>query len=342
MVLRCRKRPTKTHATVQNLAGGQKKLKKGAPSAPFHAALMPAAAAVVQNAAAAKAARLAARLRRKKAEPTDENDVDVAVSGPPSLRSRIGDAVAKACRQEQVRKLYQLPSVQWSIAGLIMGNFISNCVEKQMDPFSFVSRSRSSLSRVSLCLVLHCLNLLADPDVHETRLRRHLGLKYPACALNPVTCAHGTTLWPCPHARAPVRRPLMHTTHPIPMTTDDCPWFVVETIWNSIFIIELVWNIYGHFYITTLKGHFLCSGWNMFDFLVVAVSVPMMTGADLGPLGMLRMLRAFRVFRLFKRIKSLNKIIVSLVRAVPGIVNSVFVMIIFMCIFSILAVDFFG
>ena len=166
------------------------------------------------------------------------------------------------------------PYVQWTIAVLIMGNFITNIVEKQIDPF-------------------------ADD-----------GILFPACAMSP--------------------------------TPYSCPWFVIETVWNVIFILELVWNMWGCFYITTIKGHFFCSGWNCFDFLVVATSLPLMTGAAIPGLGMLRMLRAFRVFRLFKRVKSLNKIIVALVKAVPGIINSFVVMIIFMCIFAILSVDFFG
>lgn len=56
---------------------------------------------------------------------------------------------------------------------------------------------------------------------------------------------------------------------------------------------------------------------------------------------MLRMMRAFRVFRLFKRVKSLNKIIVSLAKAVPGVVNAFFIMLLVMCIYAILAVDLF-
>jgi len=50
---------------------------------------------------------------------------------------------------------------------------------------------------------------------------------------------------------------------------------------------------------------------------------------------------AFRVFRLFKRVKSLNKIIVALVRAVPGVVNAFLIQAIVTCIFSILAVEFY-
>jgi hypothetical protein len=217
-------------------------------------------------------------------------------------------------KQLEVREAYVKPEVQWFIAFLIIGNFTSNCVEKQIDPWN---------------------------------------RRYPDT------------------------------------------WFQIETIWNSIFIVELLWNMYGCFYITQWKGNFFSSGWNLFDFLcapdastrlralfspcpdlplrspspptnglsgvdlarccqcphrpaakdaeplcldchlrrVVSVSIPMMTGADLGEFfGQLRMLRAFRVFRLFKRIKSLNKILVSLGRAVPGIINAAVVMFIVMCV----------
>ena len=75
-------------------------------------------------------------------------------------------------------------------------------------------------------------------------------------------------------------------------------WRWIEFGWNCIFILELLWNIYGSFYLHTWEGHFLRSGWNIFDVLVVGVSVPSMTGADLGSFSQMRMLRAFRVFRL--------------------------------------------
>ena len=82
--------------------------------------------------------------------------------------------------------------------------------------------------------------------------------------------------------------------------------------------------------------------WNLFDFIVVAFSIPLMIGTDLGPVfGQLRMIRAFRVFRLFKRIKSLNKIISSLGNALPGIMNAALVQFLVMCIYAILGVDLF-
>jgi hypothetical protein len=59
------------------------------------------------------------------------------------------------------------------------------------------------------------------------------------------------------------------------------------------------------------------------------------------PLDQLKLLRAFRVFRLFKRVQSLNKIIVALIRSIPGVANAFLVMLIFFCIYAILAVELF-
>ena len=45
------------------------------------------------------------------------------------------------------------------------------------------------------------------------------------------------------------------------------------------------------------------------------------------PLGQLKMMRAFRVFRLFKRIKSLNKVVMALIKAIPGVANAFVIMV---------------
>jgi len=112
---------------------------------------------------------------------------------------------------------------------------------------------------------------------------------------------------------------------------------ILEDTFNVLFLIELIWNFYGHAFIQFCK-----SGWNWFDVLVVFVGIlSLMRQLSDGPLRQLRMLRAFRVFRLFKRIKSLNKIIVSLGKAVPGVLNAFFVVFLVMCIYAILGVEFF-
>ena len=113
-------------------------------------------------------------------------------------------------------------------------------------------------------------------------------------------------------------------------------WQALDDIFNSIFLIELLINMYGSW----LCG-FWKNGWNLFDTLVVIVGVLTMTRAELGPFSDLKMLRAFRVFRLFKRIPALNKIITALLRAIPGVLNAFVIMLIIMCIYSILAVEYF-
>ena len=113
-------------------------------------------------------------------------------------------------------------------------------------------------------------------------------------------------------------------------------WIVLDNIFNSIFLVELLINMYGSWFCAFWK-----SGWNLFDTLVVLVGVLSISKADLGAFSDLKMLRAFRVFRLFKRIPALNKIITSLLRAIPGVINAFVIMLIVMCIYAILAVEYF-
>jgi len=115
-------------------------------------------------------------------------------------------------------------------------------------------------------------------------------------------------------------------------------WARFELAFNIIFLLELLINMYS------LGGPFKpfwSSGWNVFDTIIVTVGVVLMTDTDLGPFNKLKLLRAFRIFRLFKRIKSLNKILVAIAGSLRGVANALAIMLIFMCIYAILAVDLF-
>lgn len=115
-------------------------------------------------------------------------------------------------------------------------------------------------------------------------------------------------------------------------------WQTLEDVFNALFLTELVLNMWGSFPVK-----FWCSGWNVFDFVVVAVGCLSLLRVELpGELSLLRTLRAFRVFRLFKRVKSLNKIINSIARAVSGVCNAFLIMFIFMCIYAIIGVEWFA
>ncbi|KAJ8598319.1 hypothetical protein CTAYLR_007547 [Chrysophaeum taylorii] len=113
----------------------------------------------------------------------------------------------------------------------------------------------------------------------------------------------------------------------------------LEQFFFWVFWAELLLNMYSSWFY-----RFWSSGWNVFDFVVVLVTTVDVVGLldPNSPLGLLRMMRAFRVFRLFKRVKSLNKIVVSLGKAMPGVVNAFFILLLVMCIYAILGYQFFA
>jgi hypothetical protein len=114
-----------------------------------------------------------------------------------------------------------------------------------------------------------------------------------------------------------------------------------QSIFNFIFLIELLVNMYGSWYKTFWSGP--NKTWNMFDCVVVGLGTLDLCNVPLpGPLKMLRMLRAFRIFRLFRFVQPLREMIDSLVAAAAGVSYALVVLFIIMCIFSVLAVDFFS
>jgi hypothetical protein len=117
----------------------------------------------------------------------------------------------------------------------------------------------------------------------------------------------------------------------------DVVWVIFEYFYNIAFTIELAVNMYAFW-----LREFWSSGWNKFDFLVVSIGLLNICKVPLpGPLKLLRMMRAFRVFRLFKRVKSLGKIMESLGKAIPGVLNAFVILVLVMCIYAILGVEFF-
>jgi len=125
-------------------------------------------------------------------------------------------------------------------------------------------------------------------------------------------------------------------------------WNAIGLLFNILFLIEILANMYAYwlwdFWLVKGAGNkWSLNGWNCFDFIVVLIGWLLQVNVALpGPLKLLRLMRAFRVFRLFKRVKSLNKIIVSLGRAVPGMVNAMMIMLIVMSIYAMLGVEFFS
>jgi len=118
----------------------------------------------------------------------------------------------------------------------------------------------------------------------------------------------------------------------------DNVWLVFEYFFTFAFLIELIINMYGSW-----RKTFLSSTWNYFDMFVVSIGILLLIVRDLpGPLNFVKMCRAFRVFRLFGRIPSLKKILVSIEKALPGVGHAFIIMILVVCIYAVIAVDFYS
>jgi len=188
---------------------------------------------------------------------------DVEASSPPPREEEIEQPPEKKGSrpgfnlpgQENVFKFYNSTTIQVCVALLIATNFLTNMIEKQMDP-----------------------------------------------------------------------RGTLHREH----------FKVFELLYNIAFTLELGINMYAHWFY-----FFWGSAWNVFDVVVVTIGVVTTIFTIPKAFTFLRMMRAFRVFRLFKRVKSLNKIIVAIAKAVPGVSNAFLILTIVMCIYAILAVEFY-
>lgn len=80
------------------------------------------------------------------------------------------------------------------------------------------------------------------------------------------------------------------------------------------------------------------SGWNIFDFAVVAVAL--VPGA--GPWAVLRSLRVLRVMRLLTVVPALRKVVTAFLHAIPGLGGVLLLMCVFLYTSAVLAVNLFG
>lgn len=100
----------------------------------------------------------------------------------------------------------------------------------------------------------------------------------------------------------------------------------------AVFLAELACKLLAY------RGLFWRSGWNLFDFVVVAVAV--VPGA--GPWAVIRSLRVLRVLRLLTMVPSLRKVVAAFLHAIPGLGGVLAVMAIFFYTAAVLATNLFG
>lgn len=83
---------------------------------------------------------------------------------------------------------------------------------------------------------------------------------------------------------------------------------------------------------------FFRSGWNVFDFCIVAIALLPASG----PLAVLRALRILRILRLMSVVPALRRVVDALLHAVPGLLSVMAIILLFFYVGAVLATKLFG
>ena len=107
---------------------------------------------------------------------------------------------------------------------------------------------------------------------------------------------------------------------------------MLDRICLAIFVAELVLKLFAY------GGRFFRSGWNIFDFVIVGVSLIPGNGG----LSVLRALRILRVLRVISVVPSLRRVVEGFVTALPGMGSVFLLMGIVFYIGAVMATKLFG
>lgn len=106
----------------------------------------------------------------------------------------------------------------------------------------------------------------------------------------------------------------------------------IERAVIAIFVAEILVKLYAFDY------RFFRSGWNVFDFLIVGISLVPASG----PFAIFRALRILRLLRLVTKVARLRHIVESLLRAIPSIGWIAVLLLLVFYIFAVVGTQLFG
>ena len=107
---------------------------------------------------------------------------------------------------------------------------------------------------------------------------------------------------------------------------------LINQVVLGVFVVEILIKLIA------FGPRFFRSGWNVFDFLIVGISLVPASG----PLSILRSLRILRVLRLLSTVKRLRMLVDSLLHALPGIGWSAALLLMMFYIFGVMGTELFG
>jgi voltage-gated sodium channel len=99
-----------------------------------------------------------------------------------------------------------------------------------------------------------------------------------------------------------------------------------------IFVIELILKLWVY------RLSFFKQGWNVFDFVIVAIALVPATGQ----LSILRAFRIFRVLRLVTTVDSIRRVVAGMLIAIPGVGSVGGLLVIFFYIGAVISTTLFG
>lgn len=99
-----------------------------------------------------------------------------------------------------------------------------------------------------------------------------------------------------------------------------------------IFVVEIALKLIAH------RHRFFLNGWNIFDFVIVAIALAPGAGA----FSVLRSLRVLRVLRLISVVPMMRKVVEALLRAIPGMGAIFTVLAIMIYVGSVMATTMYG
>lgn len=118
---------------------------------------------------------------------------------------------------------------------------------------------------------------------------------------------------------------------------------IVNYIFLGIFTLEAILKL------IVLRSRYFLSSWNVFDFVVVIISIATSILQQLNLLGnigstttIVRMFRIMRVLRLIRKAKTLRILFATFIYALPSLANIVALLTLLLFMFTILGMEFFA
>ena len=106
----------------------------------------------------------------------------------------------------------------------------------------------------------------------------------------------------------------------------------LDQIILAIFVVEIVVRMFVY------GGGFWRDGWNVFDFVIVAIALLPATGS----FSVLRALRVIRILRLISTVSSIRRVVAALLHAIPSMGSVIALLALIFYVFAVMATKLYG